>query len=123
MFLHFLIEDDTTNEIYAKDGVRDYRATPFNISSSVTMDNMGNSTLDLERSRGDVFLERFTTWFNTHSMSTTMICIVGLVLIALLIIFIRKIIHKTHSQKHSYQCPNERLSEPVHYEVISNVVV
>lgn len=111
-------KDDTTNEVYAKDGVRDYRATPFNISFSVTMDNMGNLTLDIEISRDDVFLERFRTWFNTPSMSITMICIVGLVFIALLIIFIRKMIHKRHSQKHSYQCPNDRLSEPVHYEVI-----
>nr|XP_011442435.2 uncharacterized protein LOC105338848 isoform X1 [Crassostrea gigas] len=116
-------KDDTTNEVYAKDVVRDYRATPFNISFSITMDNIGNPTIDIERPRGDVFLERFRTWFNTHSMSITMICIVGLVLIALLIIFIRKMIHKRHSQKHSYQCPNDRLSEPVHYEVISNVVV
>lgn len=70
-----------------------------------------------------VFLERFRTWITTNIMSLIMIGIVGLVFIALLIIFTRKMIHKRNSQKHSYQCPNNRLSEPVHYEVISNIVV
>lgn len=115
--------NETTNEVYAKDDVRDYRATPFNISSSITMNNMGNLNPDIEGSSDDVFLERLRTWFNSNSMSITMICIVGLVLIALLIIFVRKITHKRHSQKHSYQCPNDRLSEPVHYEVTSNLAV
>ena len=84
---------------------------------------MGNLNPDIEGSSDDVFLERLRTWFNSNSMSITMICIVGLVLIALLIIFVRKITHKRHSQKHSYQCPNDRLSEPVHYEVTSNLAV
>uniref|UniRef100_A0A8W8LPM9 Uncharacterized protein n=1 Tax=Magallana gigas TaxID=29159 RepID=A0A8W8LPM9_MAGGI len=44
-------KDDTTNEVYAKDVVRDYRATPFNISFSITMDNIGNPTIDIERPR------------------------------------------------------------------------
>lgn len=121
IFLHFLIEEETTNEVYAKDDVRDYRATPFNISSSITMNNMGNLTPDIEGSSDDVFLERLRTWLNSNSMSITMICIVGLVLIALLIIFVRKI--KRHSQKHNYQCPNDRLSDSAHYEMISNKAV
>ncbi|XP_052677389.1 multiple epidermal growth factor-like domains protein 10 [Crassostrea angulata] len=95
-------KDETTNEVYAKDDVRDYRATPFNILSSFTMDNMSNLTLNIENSKDIVSLERFRTWFNSNSMSITMICIVVLVLIALLIIFIRKMIHKRNSQKHSY---------------------
>lgn len=112
---------ELTNEVYATDDVREYRATPFNISSSITMNNMGNLTPDIERSRSDVFLEQLRTWFNSNSMSITIICIVGLVLIALLIIFVRKI--KRHSQKHNYQCPNDRLSDSAHYEMISNKAV
>uniref|UniRef100_A0A8W8LPM3 Uncharacterized protein n=1 Tax=Magallana gigas TaxID=29159 RepID=A0A8W8LPM3_MAGGI len=33
-------KDETTNEVYAKDDVRDFIASPFNIISSVAMDNM-----------------------------------------------------------------------------------
>lgn len=40
-------KDETTNEVHAKDDVRHYRATPFNISSSITMNNMGNLTPDI----------------------------------------------------------------------------
>lgn len=114
---------ETTIDVYAIDDVKDNKATPINIISSITMDNMGNLTLDLERSKDIVFLEGFKTWFYTNGMSITMICIVGLVLIALIIIFTCKVIHKRYSQKHIYQCPNNILPEPAHYEVISNIVV
>lgn len=72
-----LIEDETANEGDAKDDVRGYGATPFNISSSLTMENMGNPTLNIERSRNDVFLEWLRTWITTNTMSIIMIGIVG----------------------------------------------
>lgn len=114
---------ETIIDVYAIDDVKDNKATPINIISSITIGDMGNLTLDLERSKDTVFLEGLRTWFYTNGMSITMICIVVLVLIALIIIFTRKVIHIRYSQKHTYQSPNNILSEPAHYEVISNIVV
>lgn len=101
------LKNDTTKDFYTKDDVKDYRPTPINIRST----NL---------------LEQFRSWFNKKTTSLTIICIVGLVLITIIIYFTRKVIHNRYSpkrRKNSYQCPNDRLSEPVHYEMISNTVV
>lgn len=106
--------------------MKDYRPTPINIKSSIIMENISNLTNDIGRAKGTNLLEQLRSWFNTNNTSLTIICIVGLVLITIIIYFTRKVIHNRYSpkrRKDSYQCSNDRLSEPVHYEVISNTVV
>lgn len=95
-------------------------ATPF------TMETLGNLTTDLRGAKDSILLEHLRAWFSTNNISILIVSIVGLILITVAILFTGKVIHNIFSKrrrKNCYECPNDRLSEPVHYEMISNIVV
>lgn len=110
---------ETSEGVYLQD-VKDLSATPF------TMDTLGNLTTDLRGAKDSMLLEHLRAWFSTNNISILIVSIVGLILITVAILFTRKVIRNTFSKrrrKNCYECPNDRLSEPVHYEMISNIVV
>ncbi|XP_052679833.1 multiple epidermal growth factor-like domains protein 10 [Crassostrea angulata] len=113
-------EKETSGDVYIPDDVKDSSTTSF------TMETMGNLTNDMKRDKDSILLEHSRTWFSTKNISILIFSVVGLILITIAILFTRKVILKIYSErrrKKCYECPTDRLSEPVHYEVISNIVV
>ncbi|XP_052676665.1 uncharacterized protein LOC128158033, partial [Crassostrea angulata] len=113
-------EKETSEDIYIQDDVKDSSATSF------TLEITGNVTIDVTGANESILLDHFRTWFSTKNISILIVSVVGLILITISILFTRKVILKIYfkrQRKKSYECPNDRLSEPVHYEVISNIVV
>lgn len=119
LFPYTLIEKETSEGVYLQD-VKDLSASPF------TMETLGNLTTDLRGAKDSILLEHLRAWFSTNNISILIVSIVGLILITVAILFTGKVIHNIFSKrrrKNCYECPNDRLSEPVHYEMISNIVV
>lgn len=90
------------------------------------METMGNLTNVMKGDKDSILLEHFRTWFSTKNISILIFSVVGLILITIAILFTRKVILKIYSERRIkifYECPTDRLSVPVHYEVISNIVV
>ncbi|XP_052677053.1 multiple epidermal growth factor-like domains protein 10 [Crassostrea angulata] len=113
-------EKETSEDIYIQDDVKDSSATSF------TLEITGNVTIDVTGANESILLDHFRTWFSTKNISILIVSVVGLILITIAILFTRKVILKIYSKrqrKQCYECPSDRLSEPVHYEVISNIVV
>lgn len=120
LFWYALIEKETSGDVYIPDDVKDSSTTSF------TMETMGNLTNDMKGAKDSILLEHFRTRFSTKNISILIFVVVGLILITIAILFTRKVMLKIYSErrrKKCYECPNDRLSEPVHYEVISNVEV
>lgn len=120
LFWYALIEKETSGDVYIQDDVKDSSTTSF------TKETMGNLTNDMKGDKDSILLEHSRTWFSTKNISILIFSVVGLILITIAILFTRKVILKIYSErrrKKCNECPTDRLSEPVHYEVISNIAV